>query len=209
MEKCKSKQGFTLIEMLATVLILILLVMGIGVGMDAGSRIYQDATFESDSATLAGILNTNLGDILRYSTRVRFSGGSGVSNKLTEEECIALTGNNVIDPTDPAADGYSQFVFTSLDYGIQDAFFYTPQSATGSGFSGVLQMKNLRNESVVELVNSGAYPDLVISDFVIRFYPRKNPGVEGGYFDITYTIHSTTNPDKVRNVETIVRLMND
>lgn len=186
MKRQRKNAGFTLIEMLVALLIMVMLVMGMGVGMDAGSRIYRDATFEADSATLAGILNTSLGDILRYSINVK-----------------------EIDPEDEGVEDSSvSFVFTSLDYGIQDAYFYTPMNEDGTS-KGVLQMKNLRNNRVVDLVNTGAYPELLVSDFQITYSPRIAPGIEGGFFEISYTISSATDPEKTREVQSIVRLMND
>ena len=71
MKKSRRNSGFSLIELLCALLILVILVIGIGVSMDAGVGIFRDATFEAESATLAGILNTSLGDILRYSVDVR------------------------------------------------------------------------------------------------------------------------------------------
>ena len=194
MKKLKSKRGFTLIELMATLLILVLLAMGIGVGMDAGTKIYQEATFESDSATLAGILNTNIGDILRYSQDVR----------LNESSFSDAEGNTL----SPEKVG---FVFTNLEYGIQDAYFYTPIIPGGQS-KGVLQLKNLKNATVMELVNAGAYPDLVISNFVITYVtPGTNPSGgsgRGGYFNVSYDIFSVTNESHTRHVDTVIRLMN-
>ena len=186
MKKSRRNSGFSLIELLCALLILVILVIGIGVSMDAGVGIYCDATFEAESATLAGILNTSLGDILRYSVDVR---------ETTAEEKLEH-GSDV------------EFVFTSLDYGIQDAYFYIPPHISG-GTMGPVQMKNLRNPAVVELVNTGAYPDLVVSNFEIEYSPREDAGVKGGYFEISYLISSETDAAKTRSVETIVRLMND
>ena len=186
MNKRRMNGGFSLIEMMCALLILVILVIGIGVSMDAGTKIYKDATFEAESATLAGILNTALGDILRYSIDVR---------ETTTEERLTH-GTNV------------EFVFTSVDYGIQDAYFYIPPHMDG-GYMGPVQMKNLRNANVVELVNTGAYPDLVVSNFRIVYSPRSAGGVEGGYFTISYTISSETDETKTRDVQSIVRLMND
>ncbi len=188
MKKLKNNAGFTLIEMLCALLIMVILIMGIGVGMDTGSQIYRDATFESDSATLAGILNTSIGDILRFSS-------------VTKSDEI----RNLPEGFDPTK---VEFVFTSLDYGIQHAYFHTPVYEDGTSM-GVLQLKNLKNDKVVELVNTGAYPELVISNFECKFTPRANPGIEGGYFTVTYKIYSESDMTKVRNVEMIVRLMND
>ena len=190
MKKLKNKAGLTLIEMLCTLLIMVLLVMAIGVGMDTGTRIYTDATFEAESATLAGILNNSLGDILRYSMDVRVPSAAEKAEKGVPE--------NV------------EFLFTSLDYGIQDAYFYTPQHENG-GYMGALQMKNIRNADVMDLVNEGAYPNLAVSNFVIKYIDNddKTRGVVGGYFDIDYTIYNEHDMTKSRKVDLIVRLMND
>lgn len=196
MKRQRKNGGFTLVEMLCALLILVLLVMGIGVGMDAGSRIYRDAIFESESATLAGILNTSLGDVLRYSISVR---------EVTAEE-IQEQGDSVGIPL--STDSSKRYVLTNLDYGIQDAYFYTPPHESGVNM-GVLQIKNLRNNKTVELINAGAYPDLLISDFEIIYHERLRPGIEGGFFEVSYVIHSESQPEKTREVETIVRLMND
>lgn len=183
----RKNAGFSLIEMLCALLITVFLVMGIGVGMDAGTRVYGEATFEAESATLAGIVNTSIGDILRYSVNVR---------ELSDQE--------------QANYGVSEvgFVFTSVDYGIQDAYFYIQPSAEGE-YLGVLRMKNLKNTNMVELVNTGAYPDLGISNFTITYSPRTGAGVKGGYFEVAYDIFSTSDSGKSRSVATIVRLMND
>lgn len=196
MKKIRSKGGFSLIEMMCALLILVILVIGMGVSMDAGSRIYRDATFEAESATLAGILNTSLGDILRYSIDVR---------ELTAAEQLEH-GSEAGIPH--ATDSTKFYVFTSLDYGIQDAYFYIPPHLEG-GNKGPVQMKNLRNPTVVELVNTGAYPDLVVSNFTITYSPRVAPGIEGGFFEITYKIYSESDSSKFRDVTTIVRVMND
>ena len=196
MKKLTKKGGFSLIEMMCALLILVLLIMAIDVGFKAGGTIYQDATFEAESATLAGILNTSLGDILRYSIDVR-------ETTATEREKY---GNDVGIPH--ASDSTKHYVFTSLDYGIQDAYFYVPFHENGTNM-GALQMKNTRNPNVVELVNTGAYPNLVVSDFNITYSPPSGLGVQGGYFEITYQIISELDSSKTRMVNTIVRVMND
>lgn len=195
MNKLKNKAGFTLMEMLVAIMILVFLVIGIGVGMDAGSRIYREATFETDSASLAGILNTNLGDILRYSTNIKvnpdyFQGADGTN--LSKDEV--------------------GFVFTSWEYGVEDAYFYTPVLQGGTSM-GVLQLKNLNDIQVIELVNKGAYPDLAVSNFELTYVaPGTNSeggAGRGGYFNVSYTIYSESNTAHARNVETVVRLVNE
>ena len=204
MKKFRNNSGFTLIEMLAVVLILVVLTMGIGKTMDAGMQIYRDATFESDSGTLAGILNTSLGDILRYSTELRI-------NTATADNPNAAGGFLDSTGTILLKDDVG-FVFTSYEYGIRDAYFYTQVMADNTSM-GVLQMRNLKNADVVELVNTGAYPDLAVTNFVITYVPEEavdNNGnsLRGGYFEISYDIISESNNQLKRNVKTVIRLMN-
>ncbi len=196
MHKLKSKAGLSLLEMLLALMILVFLVLGMGVGMDAGSRIYRESWFENESASLAGILNTALGDILRYSTDVKGDpdqcGNPSHVVPLDEEEMEILEQRNDVDVG---------FVFTSMDYGVQDAYFRISQK-------GALTLESLRNESWMELVNSGAYPNLEVADFTVKYTARIAPGVYGGYFEINYTIYSTDS-DKSKDVTCIVRHLND
>jgi len=195
MKKLQNNKGLTLVEMLCALLILVFVVVGMGITMDAGMNIYQDATFESESASLAGILNTSVGDILRYAEDITVNQGylNGPNGTLVAKADVG-------------------FVFTSMDYGIQDAYFYTPVQE-GNVSMGVLQMKNLRNTDIVELVNTGAYPDLAISNFKLTYV---EPGSDeagntgrGGYFTVKYDIFHETDTAKKRHVEYVVRLMND
>lgn len=160
--KARAKAGFSLIEMLVTLLIMVLLVIGIGVGMNSGASAYKTSIFEANSSMLADIVNTNLGDMLRYSQDIRVDGTKGV-------------------------------MFTNLDYGIKDGYFYQ----VGAGRKGVLRIYDSERGSTVELVNSGSYPELEISDFVIEY--------EDGYFEITYNVQSKNNPSLSREFTTVVR----
>ncbi len=96
MNKLRNKSGMTLMEMLVSILILVMLVVAMGTGMNSGMKIYEDAIFESNSASLANVVNTTLNDLLRY--------------------C------EVKDYSDPAVTDQT-FVITNLDYGIKDAYF--------------------------------------------------------------------------------------
>ena len=197
MNKLKNSKGLTLIEMLCVLAILVVLVMGMGATMDAGTDIYYEATFEADSASLAGILNTAMGDILRYSRDITVNQGTADN---PEAGFVTSDGTYLVS-------SQVGFVFSNWEYGVLDAYFYTPIYADGTS-KGVLQMRNLRNAEVVELVNTGAYPDLVISNLKVVYTPSGNAGVRGGYFEISYTIFSEKH-DFQREVETVVRLMND
>ena len=195
--KKRAKRGFSLLEMMVALAILIFIVIGIGVGMDAGIDIYKEAIFEADSASMAGIVNSNLGDILRYSTRVTVNKG----DNLTDASGSDVRVEDV------------QFVFTSVDYGIKDAYFYTPVLPDGTT-KGVLRLTNLKKDKDMELVNSGAYPDLDIANFKITYYEPGKTSIanggsgRGGYFEVTYDVISTKDLSMKRSVSTVIRLMN-
>ena len=190
MRKLKNNSGFTLIEMLAVVLILVILTMGIGRTMTAGIQIYRDAIFEADSATLAGILNTSLGDVLRYCEDITENPGTfeDASGSLIDKAVVGFT-------------------FTNWEYGVEDAYFYIPIQQGGAS-KGVLQMKSITNTDVIELVNSGSYPDLVISGLKVEYVKETSGMHRNGYFIVSYDIYSAENSQLKRHVESIVRKMN-
>lgn len=68
MKKLTKKKGFTLTEMLVALLIMILLTGVIMIGIQAGSEIYRNSLFESESETMASTVNMALSDILRYAS---------------------------------------------------------------------------------------------------------------------------------------------
>lgn len=80
----RKKQGFTLTETLAAVLILILLTGVIALGTSAASRMYSGLVFASESDLLSSTLNTALGDVLHYATDV----------EIEEELVSAFTNKN-------------------------------------------------------------------------------------------------------------------
>lgn len=92
MKKLRSGGGFTLMEVLASMLILTFLVIGMGPGMKTAMSVYQESTFQSSSTALIGTVNATLGDVLRFAEDV----------EVDEDE----------DKT---------FTFTNTDYGLQNA----------------------------------------------------------------------------------------
>ncbi len=193
MKRLKTKKGMTLVEMLVTLLILVFLIVGIGTCMSSAIRIYDEATFEADSATLAGIVNNTLSDILRFST---------VRNDGTY---IDYEGTKRNDLT---------YVFTSTDYSIAEAYFIISENEDRT--NGVIQLGSLRNSNVRELINTGAYPNLMIdkATFHIDYvsdgeHAESGTELRGGYFKISYDIYSTLKPDTFnKHIDHIVRVMN-
>lgn len=99
MKKLRSSGGFTLMEVLASMLILTFLVIGMGPGMKTAMTVYQESTFQSSSTALIGTMNATLGDVLRYAEDVE-------------------KGDKVSSEGEP--DKFA-FTFTNTDYGLQNA----------------------------------------------------------------------------------------
>ena len=167
----KRSDGMTLMELLVCILILSLLAVALGTGMDAAMEIYASAQFESDSAALAGILDTALWDVFTFSRDVH-SGPEGL-------------------------------VFTNPDYGVQAGTVFARDGLLCLGREG-------RGKP---LVNSGAYPNLAVTEVNARYLESGTvtllDGTEvsgrGGVVCITYRIVSTTEPERYRDVEVLIR----
>lgn len=70
MKKIKTKKGFTLVEMLACTVTLLLVCLICTTGMNLALKSYEQSIFESDSQMLESTLDTYIGDMLRYATKV-------------------------------------------------------------------------------------------------------------------------------------------
>lgn len=186
MKKLKNTRGFTLVESLAALMVLVLLVVGMDSGMKAATRAYTQSIFESNSAALSGILNTAMGDILRYS--------EDVTTESTE---------NLTVPADPG------FVFTNYEYGVKNAYLQpAPQENRV-----VLKVISLEaGTPAVELVNTGAYPRLTLKDFRISYHKPTASGGQGtagtGYYEISYTVQDVKRAELSREVKFSVRQLN-
>ena len=66
MNKIKNQRGFTLTEMLATLIILGFVTLCAASGIATAVRCYQDLMFESESRLLISSLDESIKDILRY-----------------------------------------------------------------------------------------------------------------------------------------------
>ena len=200
MKKLRNHSGFSLVEMLAAIAVLVLLIVGMDAGINAGIRAYSDAIFESNSAALAGILNSAVGDILRYSDDIEI--------------------NPALDPRNHNVSGFKDsqghdlppekvpFVFSNFEYNIRGGYFYVQEYRDGTNH-GVLQLKNLSTRDVREVVNTGAYPDLEIADFKISYVaPDPHTPEPENYFNVEYKILDLKKEGRSRDVKYTVRLLN-
>lgn len=187
LKKLHSKAGMTLMEMMVSLLIMVLLVLAMGTGMNAGVRVYNDANFESHSASLAANINTALTDMLRYAQDVR-------------------------DPeTAEGATPVSDFVFTNLEYGLRDAYF-----SVADGVIKIISEKNGFQPKALVNSGSYNKLIVDAASFSVTYYPEGVAASittldgtavtsDGGFFYVKYQIVSPDN--KIRDAEAVVRLM--
>lgn len=96
MKKLRSGGGFTLMEVLVSMLILTFLVIGMGPGMKTAMTVYQESTFQSSSTALIGTMNATLGDVLRYAEDVEpgEDGAFTFTNTDYGLQNVSLVGSN-------------------------------------------------------------------------------------------------------------------
>ena len=182
-QKLKSNSGMTLIEMLASVIIVALLAVGMNAGMSAGLRVFSEASSEARISALSSNINTTLTDMLRYA-EVR---------EVTEG-------------------GTTRHVVTNLEYGLRDAYFGVDEGVVKIYFwtkNGTLtnKTKALVNSGYYYAssagVNSENPPDFIVKDFSVT--PVKD--AKGAYFSINYTVVNAGDETKFRTIESAVRSM--
>lgn len=144
----RNRKGFSLMEMMVTLLILVLLVMGMDSGLRAAIRVYDEAVFYSDSRTLAGMLDTTLSDLFRFSEQIK------PVSSVSSEDLYDSMGQKI------------DYVFTNAEYGMNDAYIEWYADIAPN-----LQLKNLKNSNFYSLLNSGAFPGMSISSFSYSYNP--------------------------------------
>lgn len=160
MKKIKSQKGFTLIEMLACVVVLLLIGGICSAGMNLATRSYNESVYESDSQMLEDTLNLYLCDILRHATSVQTETDAGVTEK------------NVIS-------------FTNVAYQIYDGHIEVSERKEGTG--GTFLVYESSNGQGALIVGENVYAEtLYVTDFVLKYNPEKKYFT--GYYTIQSTV---------------------
>ena len=80
LRKIKNKKGFSLIEMIVCVFTLTMIGLICTVGLNMATKSYNESLFESGSQMLESMVNTSVGDVLRYSYDVAVDGSNNVTS---------------------------------------------------------------------------------------------------------------------------------
>ena len=175
MKPWQNEQGMTLMELLVCILILSLLVVAMGTGMDTAMKLYGEAQFETDSAMLAGILNTALEDLLADTRNVRVDG-----------EVVRFTSEAY-----GIQDGSLEIAHGMLGLLRQDSW----QLLVNTGIYPHLAVSRV----AVRYGPPGEILELTLLDGT-RVETHR-----GGVFYVTYRIESKDDPARCRDVELLVR----
>lgn len=185
MKNRRAKAGFTMIELLVSVVIMVFLAIGMGSGMSSASKVYRNTNFETDSAMLAETLNHAVGDVLRYGKDIR-------KNTNVFQDSLGNQHNHY----------YVPFVFTNLEYGVQDGYLYQAEDETGK-----IQIRSLKNSECYDLINEGVYTNLRVEDFHMRYItPQEDTGGGTGYVEVSYVICNYDSTLK-KEISTVIRIM--
>ena len=193
MKKLKQKQGLTLMEMLAAIVVLVFLTVGINTAMNSSVRVYADSIYQSDSSTLSGILNTSISDILRYAS-VQTPNDSEIINRGFARDGQFKDNHDQLFST-----SVLNCVFTNVKYGAQYA--YLAQSDPDEDGRSRIHIRTLKADEPIEFLNLGAFPDLTVSDFSWAYTE--------GCFEIRYKIVSIKDESKSTDFLLYVQPMND
>ena len=194
MKKLKNNAGFSLIEMLLAIAVLVLLIVGMQSGLDAGVHAYGESMFESNSAALAGILNSAIGDVLRYA-----------------EDIVDY---DTVPEGAPAGADKVNFYFTNYEYGVRDAYLKLDTYDAGSE-NIIFKIAGWKEVYETSLVTTGAYPDLTVQPVddrtpLVRFVPSDGDATNGpeNYFNVKYKIVDMRDASRTKEVTATIRLMN-
>lgn len=83
MRKIQNKNGFTFVEMLVCVITLLMVGAICATGTGISVKSYQQSRFESDSQMLESILDTGIGDLLRFASDVNVEGAENKVKTFT------------------------------------------------------------------------------------------------------------------------------
>lgn len=212
-KKLKSKRGFTLVELLASLMIVVMLSIMMSVGSSVGMSVQRESTFVAQSDVLASSINTALGDVLRYS--------EVFAPSVTDEDYGALVTKSVL--YNEAGD---QCLIKNTNYGINGGAVVLNQYGSDEADKRVAIWQYVYGSASEEgedaedtgakdqisyLVSHGVYTNLVVEkdedDPVITYY-EDTDGKK--YFYVHYWIREKngSNPLK-KEVQTYFRVANE
>jgi prepilin-type N-terminal cleavage/methylation domain-containing protein len=187
MNRLRSQGGFTLVELLVSIMVLVLLVVAMGTGMTTALRVYQESVFQSNSENLASMLNATLEDMFQYSKNIY----------VRDEDTNTFKGNTEIT-VDGVPEGVN-VLFSNSEYGATNAYIFVNDNSTDEDANPV-QFINVSNSKVKDVLNIGAYPNLGVKDLIITY--------TNGVFNIEYTIYSTKDANSELKVKDAVSMLN-
>ena len=163
MRKIVNNKGFTLVEMLACIVVLLMISAICNTGMNFALTSYQQSIFESDSQMLEDTLDMYIGDILRHATEIK-------------PDFVDVDDATMVEVTE----------FTNLEYQIYNGNFVLQekQADTGIYYLGYTSIKD-GVVSYYKVAGESVYANsLYIDDWELEYNVAK------GIFTGSYKIRS-------------------
>ena len=182
-KKLAGKTGMSLMEMMASLLILVLLIVGMNTGMTAGLRVYETSKITTERSMLASSINTKLTDILRYA-EVR---------KVNDKTLYTNLEYGLWDVTFEVPQKNDSRFSANEEGKVQICFW----DKTGNNLV-----------KATPLINSSSYSNFKVTDFICH-PPGKNPVTNTQYCHISYKLLNTGDNSTSDLIEAVVRIMNE
>ncbi|MGN0361253.1 MAG: type II secretion system protein J [Bilifractor sp.] len=206
-KRTKLSAGFSLTEMLVTVLLMSLATLAIAAGITAAVRTYREMTLKADAQTLLGTAIAAIDDDFASADLSTLSLGSSGSNGSGASEVSFFSGNR----------GYSVHIHNDADtIYVTDAVAETDGTSGSSGSSGTTAADKAGANGAIPLVTTRTRTlnlRLQISDISITPAPSKDTSGKDDsqtlqnvnpYFTYTITVYKDQKKIESETVRTAV-----
>lgn len=154
-----SKKGFTLVEMLATLVIVVLFTMLLTTFIDLTSKYFQNTVRNSDAQTLASTLTNAIQDELRYATDIEID-ASAEPNYTYFSTSLGLGKGCVLKHDKKLVNGEERYIiliesptredYPLINYGsyVYDVNAYIEAEYVNNKFEVVLTIKDSKDKEI-------------------------------------------------------------
>ena len=129
--KLKSKQGFTLIEMIMCVITLVMIALICTTGMNIAMKSYNESLFETNSQMLQDTINTALSDLLRNASNVSVETSGGTEFVKFDNKAYGVNKGHLKLGTSTEDNGYIKVVVKDVS-GSEEKYLVSRKTYAGN-----------------------------------------------------------------------------
>lgn len=111
----KNNKGYSLVEVLAAIIILLLVTSGIVTGVILSKRQYKNSIIQSEASELYNSLSSLINNELKFTNEIKIDENNNVTSfySVSYATKSALTGFDTIDKNNKSTNGYGQIILRS------------------------------------------------------------------------------------------------